>query len=65
MEARKLGVVIVIRSGSNRRQTFVTMRCERSGTYVPPIRKLKCDDIEWRKCECSFKLRGYLKMDDT
>lgn len=35
MEAKELRFDIVIRrpdSGSNRRQTFVTMRCERSGT---------------------------------
>lgn len=48
MKATKLRFDIVIgRSdiGSYRRQTFLTMRCERSGTYVTPIRKLKRDDI--------------------
>lgn len=47
MEARKLGFDIVIKrpdNGSNRRKPFVTMRCERSGMYVPPICKLKRDD---------------------
>ncbi|XP_050896461.1 uncharacterized protein LOC127103238 [Lathyrus oleraceus] len=68
MEARKLGFGIVIGrfdNGSNRRQTFVTMRFERNGTYIPPIRKLKRNDIELRKCECLFKLHRYHKVDDT
>lgn len=34
-----------------RRQTFVTMICERGGTYQPKIRKLKRDDIGSRKCK--------------
>lgn len=50
---------------SNKRQTFVTMRCERSDTYVPPIQKLKRDDSGSRKSECMFKLHGYSKVDDT
>ncbi|XP_050883417.1 uncharacterized protein LOC127086664 [Lathyrus oleraceus] len=68
METGKLEFGIVIRrsdSGSNRRQIFVTMICERSGTYVPPIRKLKHDDSGSKKCECSFKLHEYRKVDDT
>lgn len=41
------------------------MICERSGTYHPPIKKLKLDDTESRKCECLFKLHGYYKVNDT
>lgn len=40
VEAGKLGFDVVIRrfdNGSNRRQTFVVMSCERSGTYQPLI----------------------------
>ncbi|XP_050889706.1 uncharacterized protein LOC127094994 [Lathyrus oleraceus] len=68
IKASKLEFNIVIGrsdNGSNRRQSFVTMRCERSDTYVPPIRKLKRDDTRSRKCECLFKLHGYRKVDDT
>lgn len=46
MEAGKLGFDIVIGrsdNGFDRRQTFITMRCERSGTYQPSIRKLEHD----------------------
>lgn len=39
------------------------MRCRRSGTYVPPIQKLKREDTGLRKFECVFKLSGYLKVD--
>lgn len=42
VEFRKLGFGIIIGRSyicSNRRQVFATMRCERSGTYVVPIRK--------------------------
>ncbi|XP_050895737.1 uncharacterized protein LOC127102411 [Lathyrus oleraceus] len=68
MEAGKLGFSIVIErsnNSSNRRQAFVTMRCKRSDTYQPPIRKLKRDDTGSRKGECPFKLCGYCKADDT
>lgn len=62
------GFRVVIRrfdNGSNRRQTFVTMICKRSGTYQPLLQKLKHNDTGSRKCECSFKLRGYRKTNDT
>lgn len=68
MEAGKLGFGIVIvrcDNGSDRRQVFVTMRCERSGTYQPQIRKLKQDVTGSKKCDCPFKLHGYRMTDDT
>lgn len=67
-EVRKLWFGIVIRrfdNYSDRRQTFVTMIYERSGTYQPKIRRLKRDDIGSRKCECLFKLCGYCMVDET
>lgn len=68
MEARKLGFDVVIKrsgNGSDRRQAFITMKCEKSGMCHPPIRKLKYDDIRSRKYECPFKLCGYLKENNT
>ncbi|XP_050914620.1 protein FAR1-RELATED SEQUENCE 5-like [Lathyrus oleraceus] len=61
-EGREIRFGVVIersKNGSDRRQAFVTMRCERSGTYQPQIRKLKRDDTGSRKYECPFKLCGY------
>lgn len=66
--AMKLGFRIAIErsdNGSNRRQAFATMRCEKSGMYVPLIQKLKHYDTRLRKCDCPFKLRGYCKVNDT
>lgn len=59
--------IIIERSdnGSNRRQTFVTMRCERSGMHIPLIQELKPDDTRLRKCECPFNLHKYCKVNDT
>ncbi|XP_050888790.1 uncharacterized protein LOC127093946 [Lathyrus oleraceus] len=62
-EASKLGFSVVIRRSDNsldRRCAFVTMMCERSGKYRSPIGNFKRDDIGSRKCECPFKLRGYM-----
>lgn len=66
-DAAKLGFGIVIRrsnSHSNRRKTFVTMRCKISGQYKDHIRKFKCDDTETRKYECPFKLCGCHKLNN-
>lgn len=44
MEASKLGFgVVIVRSDndSDRRGTFVTMTCERSGKYIPHLRNFK------------------------
>ena len=62
-EASKWEFGVVIRrsdNGSDRRCAFVTMRCERSGKYKPPLLNFKRDDTGSRKCECPFKLHGYL-----
>ncbi|XP_058726499.1 uncharacterized protein LOC131597852 [Vicia villosa] len=49
--------IVIGRSDSSRRKAFVTMRCERSDTYVPLIRKLKCDDTRLRKSGHSIACR--------
>ncbi|XP_058725564.1 uncharacterized protein LOC131596844 [Vicia villosa] len=36
------------------------MLCERSRKYHPPLRKFKRDNTGTRKCECPFKIRGYM-----
>ncbi|XP_058783295.1 uncharacterized protein LOC131657971 [Vicia villosa] len=67
-EASKLGFNIVIgRSdkGYDRRYTFVTLRCKRSGKYANHIRKLKRNDTDSRRYECPFKLCGYLMVNTT
>lgn len=57
----RIGVVIGRPdNGFDRRLAFVTMRCERSGKYITLLQKFKQDDIGSRKCECPFKLCGYL-----
>ncbi|XP_050920515.1 uncharacterized protein LOC127138165 [Lathyrus oleraceus] len=54
--------VVIGRSdnGSDRRGTFATMTCEISGKHRPPLRNFKRDDTSSRKCECPFKLCGYM-----
>ncbi|XP_058775580.1 protein FAR1-RELATED SEQUENCE 5-like [Vicia villosa] len=47
-------------NGTARRNAFVTMLCERSGKYHPPLRKSKRDDMSSRKCECPFKICCYM-----
>ncbi|XP_050889822.1 uncharacterized protein LOC127095132 [Lathyrus oleraceus] len=62
-KASKLGFGVVIRRSDNdsdRRCAFVTMTYERSGKYLPPLRNFKRDDTESRKCECPFKVYGYM-----
>lgn len=62
-EASKLGFDVVIgrpNNGTGRKLAFVTLRCARSGKYTTLIWKLKRDDIDSRKCDCPFKLHGYL-----
>ncbi|XP_050882761.1 protein FAR1-RELATED SEQUENCE 5 isoform X2 [Lathyrus oleraceus] len=63
LEASKLRFGVVIRrsgNGSNKSCTFVIMSCERSGKYIPPLRNFKRNDIDSRKCECPFKVCGYM-----
>ncbi|AES77466.2 hypothetical protein MTR_7g010970 [Medicago truncatula] len=42
---------------------MVTSQCERSGVFKPPKRrkKLNLEGISSRKCDCSFRLRGYFE----
>ncbi|XP_058769275.1 uncharacterized protein LOC131643138 [Vicia villosa] len=55
-------------NGSNQRQAFVTLRCERSGMYVSPIQKLKRDDSKSRKfghlIVCRLKLKEKVIVSD-
>lgn len=63
METSKLGFGVVIGrfyNGSDRRVTFVTVKCKGSGMYKSPLWKFKWDDTGARKCECPFKLCGYI-----
>ncbi|XP_058761990.1 protein FAR1-RELATED SEQUENCE 5-like [Vicia villosa] len=62
-EATKLGFGVVIGrsdNGTSRRNAFVTLTCKRSEKYILHFQKLKRDDTGSRKCECPFRLRGYL-----
>ncbi|XP_058747029.1 uncharacterized protein LOC131620019 [Vicia villosa] len=62
-EATKLGFGVVIGRydyDTFRINEFVTLTCERSGKYIRRIQKLKRDDTGSRKCECPFRLCGYL-----
>lgn len=52
-------------SNSNRKRTFVTMKCERNGNYKEHIWKLNHNHTRLRKCVCHFKLRRYLKVNNT
>ncbi|CAK8537733.1 unnamed protein product [Lathyrus sativus] len=61
--ATRLGFGMVIGrsdNGSKRRNTFVTLLCERSGKYQTLLQKVKRDDTGSKKCECPFKIRGYM-----
>lgn len=62
-ETSKLRFGVVIEKSDNGldiRGAFVTMTYERSEKYIPPLRNLKRDDIDSRKCKCLFKLCGYM-----
>lgn len=68
MEASKIGFGVVIRRSNNssdKRCTFVIMTCERSRKYKTPLRNFKRDDIDSRKCECSFKTCSYMLTNKT
>ena len=52
--ATRLGFGVVIARSNNdseRRNTFVTLLCERSGIYQTPLRNFKRDDTGSRRCE--------------
>ncbi|XP_050896345.1 uncharacterized protein LOC127103101 [Lathyrus oleraceus] len=62
-EASKLGFGVVtgrFDNGSDKRCVFVTMTRERSRKYRTPLRNFKRDDTGSRKCECPFKVHGYM-----
>ncbi|AES74180.1 FAR1 DNA-binding domain protein [Medicago truncatula] len=62
-KARKLGFYIVIGksdNGGNGRNTFVTLICERGGSYTKYKRKSRREIAGSVKCKCPFWLRGYL-----
>jgi hypothetical protein len=61
-KARKLGFSIVIfksDKGGNGRSAFVTLICERGGSFTEYKRKTRCQIAGLVKCECLFRLRGY------
>ncbi|XP_058746304.1 uncharacterized protein LOC131619198 [Vicia villosa] len=63
MNATSLSFGVVIGrldNGLKRRNTFVTILCERSGKCHTPLWKFKTDDTGIRKCECPFKIHGYM-----
>lgn len=65
-KARKLGFTTIIGKsdkGGNGRSAFVTVICERGGSYKEYKRKTRCKIACSVKCECSFRLRGYLLID--
>ncbi|XP_024630682.2 protein FAR1-RELATED SEQUENCE 5-like [Medicago truncatula] len=62
-KARKLGFTIVIGKSDkddNGRSAFVTVICEIGGSYREYKRKTRCKIAGSVKCECTFRLRGYL-----
>ena len=62
-KAKKLGFTTVIGKsdkGGNGRSAFVTVVCERGGSYKEYKRKTRRKNFGSVKCECSFWLRGYL-----
>lgn len=63
MKAFKYGFSVVIGrsdNGSDRICDFLTMMCKRSGKYRNPLQNFKSDDTGSRKCECPFKVYGYM-----
>jgi len=62
-KARKLGFCTVIGksdNGGNGRSAFVTLICERGGSYTEYKRKTQRKIAGSVKCECPFRLRPYL-----
>ena len=62
-KARKLGFSTVIGksdNGGNGRSAFVTLIYERGGSYTEYKRKSRREIVGSVKCECPFRLRGYL-----
>ena len=62
-KVRKLGFSTVIGksdNGRNGRSTFVTLICERGGSYTEYKRKSRREIAGSVKCKCLFRLRYYL-----
>jgi len=62
-KARKLGFSTVIgksSNGGNGRRAFVTLICESGGSYTEYKIKTRREIVGLVKCECLFRLRGYL-----
>nr|XP_004487787.1 uncharacterized protein LOC101493994 [Cicer arietinum] len=62
-EAVKLGFSVVITNsdhGSNCRKQFFVLGCERGGVYKGTKKKLKREKTGSCKCDCPFRLRGYM-----
>jgi len=62
-KVRKLGFSTIIGKSDNSgngRSTFVTLICERGGSYSEYKRKTRREIVGSGKCECPFRLRGYL-----
>jgi len=62
-KARKLGFSTVTGksdNGGNGRSAYVTLICERGGSYIEYKRKSRREIAGSVKCECLFRLRGYL-----
>jgi len=57
----KMGFTLAIER-SNLKNSMSMLRCERSGEYKPPKRKVKSklEDMISMKCGCLFRMRGYL-----
>jgi len=50
-------------NGGNGRSAFVALICERGGSYTEYKRKSRREIAGSVKCECLFRLRGYLLTD--
>lgn len=62
-KARKLSFSTVIGkfdNGGNGRSVFVTLICEKRGSYTEYKRKSRCEIAGSVKCKCPFRLKGYL-----
>ena len=62
-KARKVGFSTIIGESDNNdigRSAFVTLICERGGSYTEYKRKTWHEIVGSGKCECPFRLRGYL-----
>jgi hypothetical protein len=54
--------IVITRSdnGKGSRKPFIVLGCERGGIYKPSGKKVKFEETGTGKCDCRFRLRGYL-----